>query len=134
MCSQFGIGGPAYSSAFTLPLEVAAVEQMAICGTHVPVERRILRLQTREAHWSLVDEQLQPRAALAVVQDEEQVGSVGNNAAGAENSSCERKGLQSHPKVTATAVAGGAGEAVTRLVVAARQLSLQLAELTAVWR
>lgn len=114
---------------------------MAICGTHIPVERRILRLQTRETHWSLVEEQLQPWAALAVVQDEKQVGSIGNNAAGAENSSCGRKGLHSDPKLTATAVADGAGEAVTwlnmemlisRLVVAAGWLSSQLAELTAV--
>lgn len=67
---------------------------MAICGTHVPVEWRILWLQTRESHWSLVQKQLQPRATLAVVQDEEQVGSVGNDAASPENSSCERKGFK----------------------------------------
>lgn len=91
VCSQFGVGTPADSSAFTLPLEVAAVQQVAICGAHVPVEWRILGLQTREVHWSLVHEQLQPRATLAVVQDEEQVGSVGNDVAGAENSSCDRK-------------------------------------------
>lgn len=114
LCSQFGIWTPTDSSAFTLPLEVAAVQQMAICGTHVPVERRILRLQTREAHWSLVQEQLQPRASLAVVQDEEQVGSVGDDAAGPKNSSCDRKGLEK--KLYSNAVTAGAGEAVTWLV------------------
>lgn len=73
-------------------MEVTAVQQVSVCGPDVPVQRRVLRLQPREADRTLVDQQLQPRAALAVVQDKEQVGGVRDNEAGPETSSCDRKG------------------------------------------
>lgn len=69
-------------------MEVAAVQQVAVRGPDVPVERRVLPLQPREPNRRLVDEQLQPRASLAVVQDEEQVGGVRDDEAGPESSTC----------------------------------------------
>lgn len=69
-------------------MEVAAIQQVAVRGPDVPVERRVLRLQPREPNRRLVDEQLQPRATLAVIQDEEQVGSIWDDEAGPETSTC----------------------------------------------
>lgn len=70
-------------------MEVAAVQQVAVRGPDVPVQRRVLLLQPRESNRRLVDEQLQPRAALAVVQDEEKVGGVRDDEAGPETSACD---------------------------------------------
>lgn len=71
-------------------MEVAAVQQVAVRGPDVPVQRRVL-LQPRESNRRLVDEQLQPRASLAVVQDEEQVGGVRDDETGPETSTCETR-------------------------------------------
>lgn len=69
-------------------MEVAAIQQVAVCGPDVPVQRRTLRLQPREPNRRLVEEQLQPRATLAVIQDEEQVGGIRDDEAGPETSTC----------------------------------------------
>lgn len=87
--SEFGVWSAAPGPPFTLPVEVAAVQQVAVRGPDVPVQRRVLHLQPRESNWRLIDEQLQPRASLAVVQDEEQVGGVRDDDAGPETSTCE---------------------------------------------
>ena len=85
--SEFGVGHAAAAPPLTLPVEVAAVQQVAVRGPDVPVQRRVLRLQPRESNRRLVDEQLQPRTAmLAVVQDEQQVGGVRDDETGAETS------------------------------------------------
>lgn len=87
-CSQFCVGSSSCGPSLALSVEVAAIQQVAIRGPDVPVKWRIL-LQPRESNRRLVDEQLQPWAALAVIQDEEQVGSVRDDQTGPETSSCE---------------------------------------------
>lgn len=72
----------------TLPVKVAAVQQVAVSGPNITVEWRILCLQPRESNRQLVNEHLQPRTSLAVVQDEEQVGSIRHNRTAPETSSC----------------------------------------------
>lgn len=92
--SELRVGAPAARPPLTLSVEVAAVQQVAVRGPDVPVQRCVLCFQPRESNWRLVDEQLQPRTSLAVVQDEQQVGGVWDNLTGPEASTCEtRKSL-----------------------------------------
>lgn len=91
--SQLCVWSPASGSALTLPVEVTAVQQVAIRGPDVPVQWRVLCLQPWESNRRLVEEQLQPRAALAVIQYEEEVGGVRDDEAGPETSTCDVKRL-----------------------------------------
>lgn len=86
---EFSVWSTSSRTTLTLAVEVAAVQQVAVCGPDVPVQRRVLRLQPRESNRRLVDEQLQPGASLAVVQDEEQVGGVRHDETGPETSTCD---------------------------------------------
>lgn len=84
--SELRVWASTSSSTFTDTLEVAAVQQMSVCGTDVTVERCIL-VQTRESNRGLIKQQLQPRPALTVVQDKQQVGAVRHNETAAETPS-----------------------------------------------
>lgn len=86
--SELDVGPPADHPPLTLPVEVAAVQQVAVRGPDVPVQRRILPLQPRESNRRLVEEQLQPRSSLAVVEDEEQVGGVRDDPTATETTTC----------------------------------------------
>lgn len=89
--SKLNVGASAEAPPLTLPVEVAAVQQVAVRGPDIPVKRGILRLQARESNRGLVEEQLQAGAALTVIQDEEQVGGVRDDAAAPENSTCKTR-------------------------------------------
>lgn len=88
--SQFRVRAASCGSALTRSVKVAAVQQVAVCSPHVPVQRCVL-LDPWESYRRLIEEQLQPRAALAVIQHKEKVSGVRNNVAGPEASTCNRK-------------------------------------------
>ncbi|KAF3853014.1 hypothetical protein F7725_013702 [Dissostichus mawsoni] len=79
--------------ALTLACRVAAIQQGAVRGADVPVQRRVVVGQTRESNRLLVEQQLETRAALTVEEDEEQVGCVRDDQPGAETPS----GSSPHP-------------------------------------
>lgn len=56
--SEFRVGPPALGQALALPAEVAAVQQVAVRGPDLPVERGILGRQAWEPERRLVDEEL----------------------------------------------------------------------------
>lgn len=87
MRSELRVGPPALCPALTLPVEVAAVQQVAVRGPNIAVERRVIG-QVWEADRSLVDEQLKPRPPPTVVQNQEKVGGVRDDPAGPETPSC----------------------------------------------
>lgn len=63
---------------------------MAVCGPDVPVQRGVI-LDSWESYRRLIEEQLQPRATLTVVQHKQKVSGVRNNVAGPEASTCNSK-------------------------------------------
>lgn len=77
--------GRASPPALTLACRVAAVQQGAVRGADVPVQRRVVVGQTGESNRLLVQQQLETRAALTVEEDEEQVGCVRDDQPGAES-------------------------------------------------
>lgn len=54
--SELDVRAPAADARpLALPLEVTAVQKVAVRRPNVPVQRRVLRLQPWESNWRLVD-------------------------------------------------------------------------------